>query len=95
MKVRAHVLISGRVQGVFFRSETKYEAQKLGVKGWVRNLPDGTVEAVFEGEQENVKELIKFCKQGPLGARVTGIDVVWENYTGEFKDFEIRHGYRF
>jgi acylphosphatase len=95
MKVRAHVFVSGMVQGVFFRSETQYEAKKRGVKGWVRNLPDGRVEAVFEGEEEKVKELINFCKHGPPGARVTSVDVRWENYTGEFKDFEIRYGYRF
>ena len=95
MKVRAHVFLSGRVQGVFFRSETKYEAKKLGVSGWVRNLPDGRVEAVLEGEEKSVKELVEFCRRGPSGARVTGIDVMWENYTGEFKDFEIRYGYRF
>ena len=95
MKVRAHIFISGMVQGVFFRSETMYEAKKLGVKGWVRNIPDGRVEVVFEGEQENVKELVEFCRRGPPGARVTGIDVIWENYTGEFRDFEIRYGYRF
>lgn len=91
MKVRVHVLISGKVQGVFFRSETKYEAKRLNLKGWIRNLPNGKVEAVFEGEEENVKEIIKFCKRGPPGARVTSVDVVWENYTGEFRDFEIRH----
>lgn len=95
MKVRAHVFVSGRVQGVFFRSETRYEAKKRGVTGWVRNLPDGRLEAVFEGEEANVKELTEFCKRGPPGARVTGIDVIWENYTGEFKDFEMRYGYRF
>jgi acylphosphatase len=95
MKVRAHVFVSGMVQGVFFRSETQYEAKKRGVTGWVRNLPDGRVEAVFEGEEEKVKELINFCKHGPPGARVTGVDVLWENYKGEFKDFEIRYGYRF
>ena len=95
MKVRAHIYISGRVQGVFFRSETRYEAKKRRVKGWVRNLPDGRLEAVFEGEEESVKELVEFCKRGPSGARVTGIDVNWENYTGESKDFEIRSGYRF
>jgi acylphosphatase len=83
------------VQGVFFRSETEDEAKKLGVNGWVRNLPDSRVEAVFEGEQENVKELIRFCEQGPPGARVTKTEVIWENYTGEFKDFEIRYGHRF
>ena len=95
MKVRAHVFISGRVQGIFFRSETRNEAKKLGVKGWVRNLPDGRVEAVFEGEQENAKKLIEFCKRGPPGARVTNMDVIWENYTGEFRNFEVRYGYRF
>jgi acylphosphatase len=95
MKVRAHVFMSGMVQGVFFRSETQYEAKKRGVKGWVRNLPDGRVEAVFEGEEEKVKELINFCKHGPPGARVTSVEVRWENYTGEFKNFEIRYGYRF
>jgi acylphosphatase len=95
VKVRAHIFISGRVQGVFFRSETRDEAKKLGVKGWVRNLPDGKVEAVFEGEQENVKELINFCKRGTLGARVTNVDIIWENYTGEFRNFEVRYGYRF
>jgi acylphosphatase len=90
MKVRVHVFVSGRVQGVFFRSETRYEARLRGVKGWVRNLPDGRVEAVFEGEEEAVKELIDFCKRGPPGAKVTKVDVKWEFYTGEFKDFEIR-----
>ncbi|MEM3458044.1 MAG: acylphosphatase [Candidatus Bathyarchaeia archaeon] len=95
MKTRAHVIISGRVQGVFFRSETQHEARKYSVKGWVRNLPDGRVEAVFEGEEENVKKLIEFCKRGPPSARVTEVNVVWEDYTGEFKNFEIRYGYGF
>jgi acylphosphatase len=92
MKVRAHVVVSGRVQGVFFRSETKDEAEKHGVSGWVRNLSGGKVEAVFEGEQGNVGELIEFCKRGPPGARVTDVDVTWESYTGEFRYFEIRYG---
>ncbi|MEM3596687.1 MAG: acylphosphatase [Candidatus Bathyarchaeia archaeon] len=91
MTVRAHVFVSGRVQGVFFRSETAYEAKKRGVKGWVRNLPDGRVEAIFEGEEKNVEELIKFCKRGPPGARVTNVEVLWERPTGEFKDFEIKY----
>ncbi|MEM2995099.1 MAG: acylphosphatase [Candidatus Bathyarchaeia archaeon] len=93
MKVRAHVFVSGMVQGVFFRSETKREAKKRGVTGWVRNLSDGRVEAVFEGEEENVKQLISFCHCGPPGAKVTSVEVKWENYTGKFKDFEIRYGY--
>lgn len=91
MKVRAHVYVSGRVQGVFFRYETRREAKMCGVKGWVRNLPDGRVEAVFEGEEEAVKQLIEFCRHGPPGAKVTGVEVKWEDYTGEFKDFEIRY----
>jgi len=95
MRVRARVFITGSVQGVFFRSETRHEAKKRGVRGWVRNIPDGRVEAVFEGEEESVKELIEFCKRGPPGARVKDIDVIWENYTGEFRDFEIRYGHHF
>jgi len=91
MKVRAHVFVSGKVQGVFFRSETRREAKKRGVKGWVRNLPDGRVEAIFEGEEKSVKELIEFCKRGPPGARVTNVEVFWESPTGEFKDFEIKY----
>jgi len=95
MKVRAHVFIRGRVQGVFFRSETENEAKKHDVKGWVCNLPDGKVEAVFEGEEKNVKELVEFCKRGPPGARITNVEIIWENYTGEFRSFEAKYGYRF
>jgi acylphosphatase len=93
MKVRAHVFVSGRVQGIFFRSETRHEAKKHGVKGWVRNLRDGRVEAVFEGEEEAVKELIEFCRRGPSGARVTHVDVTWGSYTGELKNFQIRYNF--
>lgn len=89
MKTRAHVFVSGRVQGVFFRSETKREARKHGVNGWVRNLPDDRVEAVFEGEGENVKKLLEFCRRGPSGSKVTNTQVTWERYSGEFRDFEI------
>ena len=91
MKVRAHVFVSGRVQGVFFRSEIAYEAKKHRVNGWVRNLPDGRVEAVFEGEQENVQMLVKFCEHGPTGAGVTGVNVMWEPHPKEFADFEIMY----
>lgn len=93
MKVRAHVFVSGRVQGIFFRSETRHEAKKHGVKGWVRNLRDGRVEAVFEGEEKAVKELVDFCQRGPLGARVGHVDVTRGSYTGEFKDFKIRYSF--
>jgi acylphosphatase len=90
-KARAHVFVSGRVQGVFFRGETQYAADKLNVKGWARNLRDGRVEAVFEGDKQKVEELIKFCQRGPPGAKVSNVDVRWEKYTGEFKDFFIRY----
>jgi len=93
LKVRAHVVISGRVQGVFFRSETQDEAVRQGLTGWVRNLPDGRVEAVFEGEKDRVEALIEFCRRGPPGARVTRVEVTWRDYTGEFKSFSIRYGY--
>jgi acylphosphatase len=93
VKVRAHVFINGRVQGVFFRSETRYEAKKHRVKGWVRNLRDGRVEAVLEGEEEAVKELIEFFRRGTTAARVTHVDVKWESYNGEFKDFHITYGF--
>jgi len=93
LKVRAHVIITGRVQGVFFRTETQDEAIRKGMTGWVRNMPDGRVEAVFEGEKDNVEKLIEFCRRGPPGARVTKVEVVWENYMGEFRDFRIRYGY--
>jgi acylphosphatase len=89
--VRAHVYVSGRVQGVFFRYETKSLADELGVKGWVRNIPDGRVEAVFEGEEELVRKMIEFCKTGPPGAMVTDVKVEWEEYKGEFSRFAIRH----
>ncbi len=92
MKVRAHVLISGRVQGVFFRSETKLRARRLDVTGWVRNLGDGGVEAVFEGNEINVTQLVDFCKKGSSGARVANARVAWEAYTGEFCSFEIENG---
>jgi len=90
MKVRAHIFVSGRVQGVFFRVETRNEATKRSVSGWVRNTPDGRVEAVFEGEREDVKKMIEFCKSGPPGARVTKTDVQWREYSGEFTGFKIR-----
>lgn len=89
LKVRAHVYVSGRVQGVFFRWETRDEAVRHGVKGWVRNLPDGRVEAVFEGEKEAVERLVEFCRQGPPGARVEKIQLTWEEPKGEFEGFHI------
>jgi len=89
MKVRAHVYVSGKVQGVFFRSETADLAQRLGINGWVRNLSDGRVEAVFEGEKKQVEEEIEFCRSGPSGAYVQNLDVGWEDWRGEFPDFKV------
>ena len=90
VKVRAHVYISGRVQGVFFRSETDDQARAHQVTGWIRNMSDGRVETVFEGEGTNVKKLIEYCKRGPPGARVTRVDVKWEQVKDEFAGFEVR-----
>jgi len=86
---RAHVIISGRVQGVWFRSSTKDKAKELGIKGWVRNTLDGKVEAVFEGPREKVEKIIKWCHKGPVLARVIDVNVEWEEYKGEFEDFKI------
>lgn len=91
MKVKVHVIVTGRVQGVFFRSKTRNEAKKYGVNGWVRNLPDGRVEAVFEGRKEDVDKLIDFAGKGPSGAKVRDLNVNWQDYGGEFRGFEIRY----
>jgi len=90
-KVRARVIVEGRVQGVFFRAHTEEMAYLLNVKGWVKNRRDGRVEALFEGEKVKVDQMIQWCHQGPSGARVTDVRVVWEDYTGEFNDFSITY----
>lgn len=87
---RAHVWISGRVQGVFFRTYTQEEATKLGLTGWVRNLSDGRVEAVFEGNPQAIKQIIKWCHHGPSTARVAQVDVNWEQPTQDLNRFETR-----
>jgi acylphosphatase len=91
LEARAHAYVSGQVQGVFFRAETADLARSLGLAGWVRNLPDGRVEALFEGEKEAVEKALDFCRRGPPGAHVGNLDVKWENWTGEFHDFRIIH----
>ena len=87
--IRAHVVIFGRVQGVFFRMETKHQAKAHGVSGWARNKADGSVEAVFEGDMENVESLINWCKAGPVQADVKHVDVQWEDYKNQFPKFSI------
>lgn len=89
---RVRVVISGLVQGVFFRESTRRQAEALGVKGWVRNNPDGTVEAVFEGYPTQVDEAVRWCRRGPPGAEVEEVEVVEEPYRGEFDRFAIRYG---
>jgi acylphosphatase len=86
---RVHVIIRGRVTGVFFRAATQREAKRLGVTGWVKNRPDGSIEIVAEGEEEAIKEIISWANHGPSTARVDNVDVRWRGYTGEFSDFRI------
>jgi len=86
---RAHVYVHGRVQGVFFRATTRDKAIALGVKGWVKNCLDGSVEAVFEGEKDIVEKIVNWCKKGPEGAFVNHIDVHWEKRLGEFDEFSV------
>lgn len=88
-RVRAHVSISGWVQGVFFRSSTRDKARSLDVTGWVRNLYDGTVEVLIEGDADAVSRLIAWCHHGPPGARVAEVEVEWGEYSGKFDTFFI------
>ena len=87
--MRAHLVVSGRVQGVNFRRDAYMRATQLGLVGWVRNLPDGRVEAVAEGPGERVEEFLDWCRRGPFLAHVSDIEVSWENPTGEHGVFEI------
>jgi len=89
LRVRARVVISGFVQGVFFRYRTREMARRQNVTGWVRNLRDGRVEAVFEGEKKNVEAMLAFCYKGPSGAMVRDVEVSWEEPKGELEGFQI------
>ena len=88
---RVHVYISGRVQGVFFRAETQRSANGFNLTGWVRNMTDGRVEAVFEGENENMDKMLVWCHVGPPAAKVIEVQTEEEHYTGEFQDFSIKY----
>lgn len=90
-KIRAHAIIVGRVQGVFFRMETRQAADRAGVSGWVRNKRDGNVEALFEGDEGSVKSVLEWCREGPPFAYVKRVDVEFEDYKGEFKEFKITY----
>ena len=88
---RIHIFVTGRVQGVFFRQSTRVMAIKNNVNGWVRNLDDGRVEIVAEGEESNINALADWCKTGPANSRVDDIQISNENYLGTFKNFEVRY----
>ncbi len=91
MNIRVHIFVSGKVHGVFFRSSTKEKAQELGITGWVRNLTDGRVEALFEGEKGDVEKIVEWAGRGPEYARVEYVEIMHEKYTGEFKEFVVRY----
>ena len=90
-KVRAYLMISGRVQGVCYRMETKFAADRFGVVGWVQNRQDGRVEALCEGTPQQVEALIEWCRSGPPAARVHDVEVTWQPYKGEFRSFEVTY----
>jgi acylphosphatase len=86
---RVHVLIEGRVQGVFFRAATRDEARARGLTGWVRNRPDGRVEAVFEGDKRVVENMLAWCHMGPPYSHVDHVEVEWQPYLGDLADFRV------
>ena len=88
-KVRVRLIVEGRVQGVWFRDSTRRQAQQLGVYGWVRNCPDGTVEVLAEGPEEDVRRLVAWCHRGPSAAKVSHVHENREPWTGEFNSFEV------
>jgi acylphosphatase len=86
---RVQIIVRGRVSGAFFRPAAQREARRLGISGWVRNRPDGTVELLAEGEEDAIKEIVSWAQHGPSAARVDDVDVRWRSYTGEFSEFSI------
>jgi acylphosphatase len=89
-KAQVRIVVDGRVQGVFFRGAAAQEAGGLGLSGWVRNLLNGRVEIVAEGERRTLEMLVAWAHQGPSAARVTDVEVEWSEYVGKFSGFEIR-----
>jgi acylphosphatase len=87
--IKVHIFISGRVQGVFFRQFTQKKAQELGLVGWVKNLADGRVEAVIEGDKEKIDKLLTYLKQGPPLSKVENVKIDYQKHQEEFKDFSI------
>ena len=91
MKSNVHVIISGRVQGVWFRATTKQKAEQLGLTGWVRNSPEGNVEAVIEGEVNIIQEMLEWCHHGPPLAKVENVEVKNQEPTNGFNGFSIKY----
>ena len=91
MNLRMHVIVHGLVQGVSFRHYTHRQALELGITGWVRNRPDGTVEALLEGPEEAVRNMVEWCRNGPPAAKVERLEVTHEDYRGEYKSFNITY----
>jgi acylphosphatase len=87
---RARVRVSGQVQGVFFRDSTRQKAEELGLAGWVRNVPDGQVEALFEGPSAKIREMVHWCEEGPQRASVENVDTDFESADGDLEGFEVR-----
>lgn len=88
---RATIIFKGRVQGVFFRANTEKKANEIGLRGYVRNLKSEDVEVVVEGKEEDINKLIKFCCEDIPMARVVSKEIKWQDFKGEFEDFEIRY----
>jgi acylphosphatase len=86
---QVQLTVRGRVQGVFFRASAQREARRMGLTGWVKNRPDGSVEMLAEGEEDGLKDLIAWSNRGPSASRVERVDVRWRSFTGEFPDFRI------
>lgn len=86
---RLEIVVRGRVQGVWFRASTRDQARHLGLRGWVRNLPDGSVEAVFEGEENALRKMLAWCRVGPTGAQVVRVEERWGATTNGFEDFSV------
>ncbi len=88
---RVRLVVSGRVQGVYFRAHTRAAAEQLKLTGWVRNCKNGKVEALFEGDQNNIEAIIEICRKGPPTGRVADVEIKWEKPTDEFDGFEIKY----
>jgi acylphosphatase len=91
MKSNVHVIISGRVQGVWFRANTKQKAEQLGITGWVRNTSGGNVEAIFEGEENLIQEMLEWCHHGPPFAKVKNVKIKNQEPINGFDSFSIRY----